>query len=183
MAMLPARICKMNVRKNCDCLISCQEKIREVLLGTALHPIIPHTGWGTPHCRGQKLFIDVLRYPVEVCPNLESAPAQDFGMICSKRCRISLTAISPSSWLATQPAQRAASALTARLGQSLIRSQARAAHFDAIIVTRLDQETDGACGQHLGRWRCSRYSNLSLWLKSDTFVTLVRAYIIRCAQN
>ena len=96
MAMLPARICKMNVRKNCDCIISCQEKIREVLLGTALYPIIPHTGLGTPFCRGQKLIIDVLRYHVEVCPDLKSAPAQIAGTICSERCRISLPAMPPS---------------------------------------------------------------------------------------
>ena len=96
MAMLPARICKMNVRKNCDCIISCQEKIREVLLGTALYPIIPHTGLGTPLCRGQKLIIDVLHYHVDVCPDLKSAPAQIAGTICSEHCRISLPAMPPS---------------------------------------------------------------------------------------
>ena len=101
MAMLPARICKMNVRKNHACIIPRPAKIREVLLGTALYPIIPHTGLGTPLCRGQKLIIDVLRYHVDVCPDLKSAPAQIAGTICSERCRISLPAMPPSSWLAT----------------------------------------------------------------------------------
>ena len=75
-----------------------------------------HTGLGTTLCRGQKWFIDVLRYHVEVCPDLESAPAQVAETICSERCRISLPAMPPSSWLATQPAKRAGSAWTARLG-------------------------------------------------------------------
>ena len=97
MAMLPGRICKTNVRKNCDCIIPCQEKIREVLLGTALYRIIPQTGLGTPFCRGQKWLIDVLRYHVEVCPDLESAPAQVTGTIYSEHCRISLPTMPPSS--------------------------------------------------------------------------------------
>ena len=96
MAELPARIYNMNVRKNYDCNTLCQAKIREVLLGTALYPIIPHTGLGTPFCRGQKLIIDVLRYHVEVCPDLKSAPAHVTGTICSERCRISLPAMPPS---------------------------------------------------------------------------------------
>ena len=162
MAMLPARICKVNVRKNCDCILSCQEKIRDVLLGIALIQLISHTGLGTPLCRGQKFSIDVLRYHVEVCLDLKSAPAQVTGTICSERCRIALPATSPSSRLATQPAKRAASAWTARLGRSLIRGQARAAHFDAINVTRFEQETGGACGQHLGPLALQSALKLSL---------------------
>ena len=96
MAELPARIYNMNVRKNYDCNTLCQAKIREVLLGTSLYPIIPHTGLGTPLCRGPKWIIDVLRYHVDVCPDLKSAPAQIAGTILSEHCRISLPAMPPS---------------------------------------------------------------------------------------
>ena len=113
--------------------------------------IIIRAGLGTPQGRGEKSSTEVLRWRVEACPDLIAAFVQVVGAICSEHRRVPPPAASPSSSLATQRVKRAAAACMARLGQFLCGGQSKAAHFGGINVTRFEQETGGACGQHLGR--------------------------------
>ena len=116
--------------------------------------IIIRAGLGTPQCRGEKSSTEVLRWRVEACPDLIVAFVQVAGTICSEHRRVPPPAASPSSSLATQRVKRAAAAWTAHLGPTLCGGQSKAAHFDARVTSRFEQETDGARGQHLDRWRC-----------------------------